>query len=868
MDLSRYLELLESVPPAMYRIIDSVNLAVGRIEEMQQVMAGTMSSALFDGMRNQIDQAVEAVNQLKESIRNSNSGNSGGSGNGGGNSNPPGWNSNTFDVFSGTGIERFQQEIQSANQMMGGLSDTQNRIARQAFQTNIFPPEAFQDFNSLAVRMDMLRDRIQQIESNPLELGTDRANAELEQLRMQLSQAVQEQNNLNSAVQNMDVSAANEAYQRLSRTIGSAEQQVRDNSNRRDNSGGAANEDSDGSDGVLGGIKEMAANIFTLENAKAVLALSDSITRANTKLSQMNDGLQSTSELNDMVYQSAQRSRTSYQSTVDIVSSLGQEAGDAFGSNEQTVQFAEVLSKQFVIAGVSQEEMVSASQELAQAMGTGTLSGEDINSIFGAAPNAIQTIADYLNVPVENIDKMASAGQITAGVVKNAMLGAASETDAQLGEIPMTWEQVWQMFENGATQAFQPLLLQINDIANSEDFQNFVNGVIQAIGVLANVISVVFGLVEKAGSFMADNWSVISPIIYGIAAALAVYYGWLILVEGVKLALKVLEAGEVVIKSLLAAGYMLLTGSTWAAATAQFSLNAAMNACPVVWIIILIIALIAVIFALCAWIAKTTGVASSAFGVICGALAVAGAFMFNLVVGVINGIIQFFWTYFVEPIIGIIEFVLNVMNGGFDDFGGAVANLIGNVISWFLSLGKVVTKIIDAIFGTSWTTELESLQDKVLSWGKNEEAITLERDAYQIDKRLEYGEAWDAGSKWGDNLSEKASEFDLKDLFKREEDGNPLEEEYNDSGLEDKLGSIAGDTSTIADNVETTQEDLEFLRDMAEREVIDRTVFSSISVNLGGINNTVNHMQDLDGVGEYIARSLQEQMAVAAEGVH
>ena len=209
-------------------------------------------------------------------------------------------------------------------------------------------------------------------------------------------------------------------------------------------------------------------------------------------------------------------------------------------------------------------------------------------------------------------------------------------------------------------------------------------------------------------NWLANNIEIIGPLVLGVAAALAVY---LIATKGVAAATKV-----------------------WTAVQTAFNAVMALN--PVFLIIMGIILLIALIYAVVAAVNRVTGASTSATGVICGAVLVLAAIIGNTVIGLLNAIIQFIWSIFVEPFLGIIEWILNVCNGGFNSFGDAVANLIGNIISWFLSLGKVVTKIIDAIFGTDWTGGLNALQDKVLAWGKNENSITLDREAPTIDHRF------------------------------------------------------------------------------------------------------------------------------------
>lgn len=224
-------------------------------------------------------------------------------------------------------------------------------------------------------------------------------------------------------------------------------------------------------------------------NLNKVTGLADTMTSTKARLDLMNDGQQTTAELQEKIMDSANRARASYQLTADVVAKLGQRAGDAFKSNDESIQFAENLNKQFVIAGASQMEMASASLQLTQALGSGVLRGEELNAVFEAAPNVIQTIADYLNVPIGKIRDMASDGQITAGIVKNAMLSATDEINKKFESMPMTFSQVWTVSLNALLQAFEPL--------------------IQAIGTGAQ--------------FIYDNWSSISPIFWGLVSAVGAY---------------------------------------------------------------------------------------------------------------------------------------------------------------------------------------------------------------------------------------------------------------------------------------------------------------------------------------------------------
>lgn len=614
---------------------------------------------------------------------------------------------------------------------------------------------------------------------------------------------------------------------------------------------------------------KLAATYLTVQSAQKVLDITDEMNQTTARLNLMNDGLQSTQDLQNQIYLSAQRSRASYADTADIVAKLGQRAGDAFSSNIETIAFAENLNKMFIIAGASQEEMSSASLQLTQALGSGVLRGEELNAVFEAAPNVIQTIADYLDVPIGKIRDMASDGQITADIVKNAMLSATDEINEQFESMPMTFGQIWTSISNDALMSFQPVFSRLTELGNSDQFQVMVHGIVNSLVFVSGVVIEIFDLVAQVGSFIADNWSILEPIILGVATALGIYVGALLIYNTVQGISNVMQGIATLKASVHAAALMMQTGATFAATAAQHGFNAALLASPITWIILGIIALISIIYLAVAAFNRLAGASVSATGIIMGAIAVAGAFILNTVIGVINAMIQMIWTIFVEPFIGIIEWVLNAANGGFNSFGDAVANLIGQIISWFLSLGKVVTKIIDAIFGTNWTAGLSSLQDSVLAWGKNENAITIERTAPQIDYRMAYGDAWNVGYSFGEGIEDKISNFDIGNIF----DSNiPNPGDYADIAgmgtVPSNINDIANNTGEMKDAMELSSEELKYLRDIAAREVIDRTVLRDITVDMTGMQNIINNEMDLDGVVSYIGKGIEEQIEIIAEGVH
>lgn len=627
-------------------------------------------------------------------------------------------------------------------------------------------------------------------------------------------------------------------------------------------------------DVLLNKVKSLVGAYVGISTVKNALDLSDELTQTTARLDMMvsqynalNGTMQTTDELSQMIFLSAQNSRASYMDTAASVAKLGNNARDAFASTGEIVQFAELVNKQFTIAGASATESSNAFLQLTQALGSGVLRGDELNSIFEQAPNLIQTVADYMDVPIGKIREMASDGQITADIVKNAMFAAADDIDAKFNSMPMTWGQLWTYYSNQALMTFQPVLQRLNEMANDQHMQTALTGIMNALSGAATIALNVIDVMVTGGAYIVDNWSMIAPVIGGVAAELAIYNGALLLhnaYEAASNGLKMIAAIRSVAHGTATAAE---TAATTGASAAQIAFNAALYACPLTWVVAVLIIVIAVLYAVVAHINKTRDEAVSATGYICGAVAVAGAFIVNTGVGLLNGLIQLIWSIFVEPFLGIVEWVLNVTNGGFDSFGGAVANLIGNIISWFLSLGEVVTKIIDAIFGTDWTAGLNALQNNVLAWGKNENAITLDREAPTIAYRASYSDAYNKGYDFGQGVENKISDFfgGIKDLGNSGDTG-ALGSYGAASDMAANVANIAGDTSSISDSLDVSEEDLKYLRDIAEQEAINRFTTAEIKVDMSGMSNTVHNTNDLDGIVDGLTTRVLEAMEIVRDG--
>lgn len=575
----------------------------------------------------------------------------------------------------------------------------------------------------------------------------------------------------------------------------------------------------DALDDMVGKAKNLAATIGASVGLKKLIELSDQMTSTTARLNFIVDDGGSVKALEAKIMASAQRSRAAYLDTASAIASMGANAGAAFTSNDELIAFMEQVNKQFVIGGASAQGQAAAMLQLTQAMAAGALRGEELNSILENAPGIARAIEQYMGIAEGSIKSYAEKGAVSATVVKNALLSIADETNAKFNGMAMTWGQVWTQMGNIALKVTRPLLTAIN--------------------------------------WLANNLSVIGPILLGLGAAFLVFQ---VAAHWTQIAAVATAAYHAVV-NLLSIGFGVLTGNTAAASAAVFTFNSALLASPITWIIMLIAVVIGLLYGVVAIINKVTGSSISATGLICGAIAVAGAFIGNTVIGLLNALIQYIWAIFVAPFLGIVEWILNVCNGGFNSFGDAVANLIGQIIGWFLNLGKVVTTIIDAIFGTNWTAGLESLQSSVTAWGKNENAITLDKNAPTIDYRFEYGDAWAAGNDFGKGIDAK-----LGGMFNMGGLGDSSG--FDLSGIADNTGLTADNTGKTADALAVTEEQLEYLRDIAERDAINRFTTAEVKIDMTGMTNRIDGSADLDGVISQLTEGFTEALVTAAEGVH
>ena len=745
------------------------------------------------------------------------------------------------------------------------------------------------------------------------------------------------------------VQGLNDVYDQTERTINdNTEQQERFNESLKN---GANN-----SNKLLSSVKKMAAAYLSVQSIKAVVDLSDTATLTEARLNLIVDDGGSVQELQNKIFASAQASRAAYQTTADAVSKLGLQASNAFTGNDELIAFAEQLNKTFVVAGTSAQGVESVMLQLTQAMAAGKLQGEELNAVLDNAQPIVANIQKYLEevqgIDATNIKKLASEGVLTAETIKNAMFYAAEETNAAFDSIPYTFGQIWTSIQNQGLKAFQPILRKINEIANTDKFNKLVEGVTNTLGVVAAVVTGIFDAVVAVGSFMYDNWSTIEPIIWGVVTAMI---AWKVITLAHAVAVGIAaaaEAGYTGIKGIAIGVTAGLTGATVAATAAQYGMNTALYACPIVWIIAAIIALI-VLFVI--FTEEITG-----------AIWWLGALFKNVGLWIANcgiaawEVIKNIGLWFANLGLSIWTVIKNI-GLWFGNLGQAIWAVIQNVGFWFanLFLGivatvKAVATNIGIAFSNGWITvqvgfwsmvnvimqglkSIAETANSVLGWmGVNIDTSGLDFAANKIDelnaKKQDYvdvGAAWnDANSTyayknvgdafgtydygsvadaWNTNdidWSKVGEGFNTFDTF---EDGwgsdayaagaevganisDWIDNNLSMGALLDKFGmtspdgtdaydlagtdasqylsDISGDTGAIKDSVTLSSENLKYLRDIAERDVINRFTTAEVKVEFGGITNNVSSETDLDGMVTYISDRVAEELEVVAEGVH
>lgn len=622
-------------------------------------------------------------------------------------------------------------------------------------------------------------------------------------------------------------------------------------------------------DGMLGKVKTLVATLAAGAGLNKLIGLSDQMTSTTARLSFLVDDGGSVDELEAKIMASAQRSRAAYLDTASAIASMGANAGAAFSSNDELIAFMEQVNRQFTIGGASAQGQAAAMLQLTQAMAAGALRGEELNSILENAPGIARAIEQYMGIAEGSIKQYAQEGQVTAEVVKNALFSVADETNAKFESMPMTWAQIWTNMQNRALQTLDPVLNKLNKLANSEQFSTVVDGALNALATITALASGILDVFVNIGSAVVDNWSVIEPIAWGLVAALVAYNAVALITQAINGAVA-LSAGVKAAAEMMSTGATFAaTAATFAATAAQYGLNAALLACPITWIVVGVIALVAGIIALCNWIAKTTGVAATGFGVITGGINVAIQAVWNAMLVVANVAIG----------------IWNALGACCSNIGTAFHNVISNVQGWFYGLLSTALTVVEGICAALNKLPFVEFDYSGIS-AKADEYAAKSAEAYgSVEEYQNIGDAFTkgyntfdtftdgwasdafkAGASWGDGVADKVSSF--FDFGGGGTGGTDLGSGFDLSSIADNTGLTADNTGKTADALAVTEEQLEYLRDIAERDAINRFTTAEVKIDMTGMTNRIDGSADLDGVISQLTEGFTEALVTAAEGVH
>ena len=450
-------------------------------------------------------------------------------------------------------------------------------------------------------------------------------------------------------------------------------------------------------------IRNLLGAFAGMQAVRWLVNTSDQLTSINARLQLMTGSAEGAAAAQEKIYQAAMRSRGAYADMADFVSQLGMTARNAFSDTNELIAFAEQIQKQLAISGASGASAQAALVQLTQGLSSDALRGEELNSVLEQTPMIAKTIADYMGVTTGEMRELASEGKVTADVVKNAILGATAETNAQFEQMPMTWAQVWTMAQNIAIQALDPVL--------------------QAI------------------SWLANNIETVGPIVLSLGAAFAVF--------------------------LVAANWTnICTAATTGLANAQKMLGAVMATTWGLPLIIIAL-VIGAIYAVTAAVNHFAGTSVSATGIIAGVVMTALAVVGNLFVALFNlltdgwvliynlvaTVANFIGNVFIDPVgsvarlfFGLADTVLGVLQ--------AIASAIDTVFGFNLS---------SSVQG--WRDSLGGWVDKTFGQGTEVMAKLNANDLHL--GRFEYGAAFGTGYNWGANLfsGSSAGGYDLSAAY-------------------------------------------------------------------------------------------------------
>lgn len=633
---------------------------------------------------------------------------------------------------------------------------------------------------------------------------------------------------------------------------------IQNNTAEQNNFNKSLNQGVNKADSLFSKIKSFLGLYAGIQSVKIGLDVSDNISQTTARLNMINDGKQTTEQLQQAIFQSAKNSRAGFLDTASVVSKLGLLAPQAFNNNMETVKFSELMAKSFKVGGASTQEQTSGMYQLTQAMASGKLQGDEFRSIMENAPLLAQAISKYTGKSIGELKDMSKEGLITSDVIKNAVFSMSDEINTKFNSIPMTFGDVLTQIKSNAVNSFMGISNTMSSIFNSKRFQGFIDGVSSIINKAFIMINWLIKGISMVGAVLYEIWGPIQPILVTVLGLLTAYK----IAMGIIAVKTAIASGITAIYNLaLLAKQTMLGAVSVALATttaAQWGLNIAMLACPITWIVVGIALIVAALYGVVAAFNKVTGKSISATGIIIGCFYTMGSYIFNTYAGIINASIRLFATI-ANMGISIAEFFANVFKHPIR----AVAHLYSNFINFLIDKVKWLGSIIDTICGTNTVGKLETVQTAISDWvtdkvGAND--IQLKRvdvQEYLIDRK-DYTQAFKNGYDKGANFSLFGKNAETAETGI---DTNPEVAKTNDL-----LKNIDKNTKKAGDMLDLSHDEISYLRDLAEREAINRFTTAEVKVDVGGITQHVASALDLDDIVDYMTNKMEEGIAIAAEG--
>lgn len=656
---------------------------------------------------------------------------------------------------------------------------------------------------------------------------------------------------------------------------------------------------SSGNSKLIGGVKRLAAAYLSIQSAQKVIGAADTMTSTQARLNMINDGAQTTAQLQNMIYKSANDTRASYNATAESVAKIGLNAGSAFDNVKEIVKFSELVNKNFAIGGASAEEQKAAMLQLTQAMGSGVLQGDELRSVSEQAPMILNSIAKYMNVSKGAVKELASEGKVTSDVVKKALFAAADDTNKMFREMPVTWAQVWTMGCNRMQKAFTPVLQEIGKLAGNKEVSEFVVEATDGLGKVGSIAVSTLGFVARMGhsafSIWKEHGTTIKSVAKNILLCYAAYKTFNIASKaavGIQKAATIISGARTIG---LQAEMIALSGqaaATVGATEAQTAMNAAMLASPITWIVIAILAVIFAIHQVVQAGNEYLGWHTSTLGVIVGSFSVAGGAIWNLILAIFSfvlGIINALVNRFI--IFG------NFLGNVFDDPIGSIIHLFGDLGDYALSVLQTIAGALDKLFGSSLSDSVQGWRDSLSGsvdnlaqtygngkYKKKYNNLNLSTEGLGLE-RAGYKEVYNAGMNLGNDMTKKVTGMKDKFLGKKgsvDKTGDSKGIGMSDIGkgtsggskmtneakkLSKNTGDTAKNTKAIKDNLDITSEQVKYIKDYATRKAVNRFTTATIKVDMIN-NNKIDSKQDLDGITTTLAKQLKKEMAAVAGGAY